>query len=1004
MPAYCRQCGTKLSPGAKFCKQCGLQVTKNSQDIKDKLSPSPETVGAGKEVHSAPRPSKSSKSGAKKSLAIAVGGISILLCVSVLAGGVIFFRQILLGRQVEPEIIAQGDTPDIILETNSEEQSTAAYTPRQVAPSETTPESASGTTSTEPTRITLSDGTQVEIPGSHAPATLTLSRESNTIQLTEKPDLQTSGSMRVLEFDLSEVGDNFIPRLTIPAAELGSLDLATTNVVRVGQYVVNGEMLPDDVAYLAVERDNAGNLVVVDGMIPTIEDATAMLKGGGRPHMVSLKRQSSNRSRASYVLMTFQNHLEWSYEPRLIRMIPDNSVAEFRRPADLERDKELLQKPVINVIVLVHGHNEEEKDGSRLAESEIQPWGVSYKREVWTELYRTYLERKEDQLDCTAFYEYIYPTYRSAYSPLAEGSAEPLGISFAKIMAEGASNDDKQLGKIMQANMPVNLYIVAHSMGGLVARAGIREFNEPLKKNFQQLVTWGTPHHGGALVSMGYLFRGAYKVNYGKLREANWFPWYIQEGTVDLLLGSELMEYIQDWKIQLDTPGTRDLRWDNFSPLRLDEIFSADTLTLMIDDLDGIKYNLVNGTWLYNDNLRRFNESDPYRFSEKYTFLYGVTTKRMPFKAETAMGATLTSFMMKNGNQPVTAVSSGHTAGDSDGAVPLASMAGVGIVNYRSIYLGDVDHEEYYDKRSDVLYGGMVARQTFERLGLSTPRCDCATLEMESAGDLKAIAIDAPLDVQAQFRVNPALEPKPGKRMQSAEALFYIAGTKDEFTLGEMDIDDDGKLSGSFSMPDLGEGEHQLVVRAYFADKTQLDSTPKAKAIYTGIRVVASSHTNGYCFKSDGDYTSFAYHEEGKINWIGNGSFSTSLINNNFIPILLEKLTGTLSPDGRSLTLQFEYAYTDEYEGVTQEITGNGSFINIPLTEHVLRDGLEYDRFIFTGNLAVLRPHMQFWHQELITSAEETKIKESTFDSLASCDGPGFVEVWMFIAGRTYEP
>ncbi len=376
----------------------------------------------------------------------------------------------------------------------------------------------------------------------------------------------------------------------------------------------------------------------------------------------------------------------------------------------------------------------------------------------------------------------------------------------------------------------------------------------------------------------------------------------------------------------------------------------------------------------------------------------------MPFKAQTAMGATLTSFIMKNGNQPVSAVSSGHTAGDSDGAVPLASMAGVGIVNYRSIYLGDVDHEEYYDKRSDVLYGGMVARQTFDRLGLSTPRCDCAKLELESAGDLKAMAIDAPLDVQAQFRVDPALEPKPGKRVQSAEALFFIAGTKDEYTLGEMDIEDDGKLTGSFSMPDLGEGEHQLVVRAYFADKTQLDSTPKVKALYTGLRVSASPVSNGTCYKSDGDTIGYAYNEQGKINWIGNGAFKTSLINNEFMPILLEKLTGTLSQDGRSLTLQFEYAYTDAYNGTTQDITGNGTLVNLPLVEHVLRDGLEYDRFTVSGNLEVLRPHMQFWRQEVITSSEEIETDEFSFDTITSCDGPGLIDVWMFIAGRTYEP
>lgn len=538
MPAYCRNCGTKLSPKARFCKHCGLQLGS---------------------IDNPP------KRGRFLVIPVLLGGLGLVLCLGMVTGGVLLFRQILLGREAVAVI---ENVPESVSE--AEDDADIGYVPGQPAPAETSPESKTGTTSAVPTTLILSDGTQVDLPGSPHPATVVLSRESNSITLADKPDLQTSGSMRVLEFDLAETGENFIPRLTIPAPELGSLDLATTNVVRVGQFVVNGETLPDDVAYLPVERDAAGNLVVVDGLIPTIEDAAGMSAGGASAHMASLNRQRSKNSRVSYVLMTFQNHLEWSYEPQLVRMIPDASAPEYRRPADTDKDKELLQKPVVNVIVLVHGHNEEEKDGSSLAGSEIQPWGVSYKRDVWNEFYRTYLDQKKDALDCTAFYEYIYPTYRPAYSPVAGSPVEPLGYSFAQAMAEGAKNDDKQLGKILQAKMPVNLYILAHSMGGLVARAGIREFNEPLKQDFQQLVTWGTPHHGSPLVSMGYLFRAGYKVNYGKLREARWFPSWVKEGEVDLLLGSDLLQWLLDLKLQLDTPGTRDLRWDNVRPLRLD--------------------------------------------------------------------------------------------------------------------------------------------------------------------------------------------------------------------------------------------------------------------------------------------------------------------------------------------------------------------------------------------------------------------------------------------------
>ena len=78
-------------------------------------------------------------------------------------------------------------------------------------------------------------------------------------------------------------------------------------------------------------------------------------------------------------------------------------------------------KPVVNIVVLVHGHNEEEKGGST-APSTSEPWKVIYKQEVWTEFYKSFLAKKKDQLDCTAFYEFIYPTFRAAYSPVAGNS------------------------------------------------------------------------------------------------------------------------------------------------------------------------------------------------------------------------------------------------------------------------------------------------------------------------------------------------------------------------------------------------------------------------------------------------------------------------------------------------------------------------------------------------------------------------------------------------------
>jgi uncharacterized protein (DUF779 family) len=306
----------------------------------------------------------------------------------------------------------------------------------------------------------------------------------------------------------------------------------------------------------------------------------------------------------------------------------------------------------------------------------------------------------------------------------------------------------------------------------------------------------------------------------------------MEKAAVDLLMGSDFVQWALDYAAQLDTPGTRDLRWDNIRPLRLNEIFSDETNALVVEDPNNRIYSLVDGTWLYNNNLRLFNESDPYRLSDKYTFIYGVTEKRAPGdKAQTAIGASIIPILLRDGKSPVGEVTSGHSQGASDGAVPIVSMAGAGIVNFRSVFVGNIDHEEYYSSTPD--YGDKVAIQTFHSLGLEASRCNCATLKLEDPGDLEDITS---LNINAQFAVDPKLDQAPGKRIKSAEALFYIGGTKEEFILGDLDVDDNGKLTGSFAKPDLGEGAHQLVVRATFMDGTKLESTPtlfKLKAVAT---------------------------------------------------------------------------------------------------------------------------------------------------------------------------
>jgi hypothetical protein len=774
-------------------------------------------------------PQKPAASQNKKGCLIAsvVGGCAAFLgvCAILVVAYFVFdpFGEEIVGWPTDPvetefEIYAGND--DVQPETMEEN-----YALRRIRSAETTPEMVEGITGGTPMSLTLSDNTRLDLPATTNPVGVWLARESSDTQLNQ-PGLETSGSTRVVAFDLNQVGEDFIPTLTIPAWELGELHPATVNIARVGPLWVDGEIYTDQITFLPLTLDSNGDIVIVDseiaGMIAAVAAST---ESGGAKMAAQAPQYGDGRFlTVKYVPMTFQTDLDWYAYPRLVRMIPDADFPGYRRPANMDADIEALQKPISNMIVLVHGHNEEEKDGSAPATTD-EPWNYAYKQEAWNEYYKTFLETQADQVDCTAFYEFIYPTFRSAYSPIEGNPVEPLGDTFAKALRVGAKNDGYQIKRMREANMPVNVFITAHSMGGLVARAGIRQFDEYMQDSFQQLVTWGTPHHGSPLVTLGYIFRGAYMVNPGQLRAAHWFPSSLPEGDVNTILGSGMLKWILDLKVQLDTPGTRDLRWDNVRPLRLDEIFMDDTRALIFMDPGNTSYNLVDGAWLYNDNLKKFNDSDPYYNSDKYVFLYGTTSKRLPDQSgETAIGATILPTLLKDAMKTISDSGGERAEGESDGAVPLVSMAGMGIAQTR-YYIGDVDHEEYYSSAGEK--GRMTARATFNSLGLDAARCACARVVIENAEDLNVDRSDGQREIYARLILDAKLAPSVGKQIEKAEAILYRGGNNDRFeTLGELTVTNSGEMQGTFSMPEETEEEIRLVVRVFLRDGTQLDSEP----------------------------------------------------------------------------------------------------------------------------------------------------------------------------------
>jgi hypothetical protein len=59
-------------------------------------------------------------------------------------------------------------------------------------------------------------------------------------------------------------------------------------------------------------------------------------------------------------------------------MTPDANSSHFRHPATYDERKN-RKKPIVNVVILVHGHNEEEKGGD-VESSTGDIWEFNYKK------------------------------------------------------------------------------------------------------------------------------------------------------------------------------------------------------------------------------------------------------------------------------------------------------------------------------------------------------------------------------------------------------------------------------------------------------------------------------------------------------------------------------------------------------------------------------------------------------------------------------------------------
>jgi parallel beta-helix repeat protein len=645
----------------------------------------------------------------------------------------------------------------------------------------------------KPVTITLSDGTRVLIPAFPAPLQATLEKRDFDIStdylMPRGSQCRPTGSMRHLVIRCNSDSLLLKPVITIPKTEAGTINIETIYAVRVGTLAINGEILEGQPFVLPVTVDANGDFKFVDaifpeGIVPDVQKSAAMLLGGNRN---AFENQAEDRhwvGEVRYFLMTFDQSLNWNKRPVLERMIPDSTciTTGFRRPvktaSPVERSK-LASQPVCNIVFLVHGHNEQEKAGFDNTTA-ISPWEYNYKRLVWDLFFEEVAKNRNKELPvgCTAFYEFIYPTYRPVYSPVLSKSGmahKTLGQDLGNLINK-EMEENPQIKAMIEAGIPFNVFFLAHSQGGLTVRAGLRFVNTEILKKLKMVVTWGSPHNGAGLPSLRYALIPGHDMIIDGVR----FP----------------MAYIGQTKayqsgvdgLAIDTPGSRDLRWDASLKelMRLGELFEENISTIS----EFPEFELPDGREIYNENLRLFNETEGEFTSQllknKYLFYEGETKKDAPLEigwdiwklrkvvyfgtmaSSIEQGAQLNKLVMKKGWD------------QNDGAVPSYSAGGEkvwpeGNVQRRSV--GDIDHEEFYGSEpgqrneTSIAKGRSILGFTFEDMEMKAETRSCPKLELDSKEVNDSLVITGKLISPLYLKINGGDE-LPGKRIYSIQAYI----------------------------------------------------------------------------------------------------------------------------------------------------------------------------------------------------------------------------------------
>jgi hypothetical protein len=796
----------------------------------------------------------------------------------------------------------------------------------------------------------LADSSGISLYGITDNAHAKLTKETNTLKLA-KAGVETCGYCLELTLSGSDSVAYAKPVITFNRSQVGDINPATINIVRVSDKLDStGNLLKDQVDFLPVTKDAAGNYTALDYLIPITAfkangsaTSQSFLQGLSSVFIPQAIAQQSKYfsempwiANVKYSIVTFQGDVNWARNPILVQMTPDTRKPYWRRPATKKEYTE-RKNPVVNIIVLVHGHNEQEKGGFDKPNSGIVQkigetiddaykylgwsnydntqtngiWQYSYKRDVWNDMYKFYIEgqKKAATADpnkpdtCTLFYEFIYPSYRPIFTPVPINSIcahQTLGEALGKALNQELLEKNTLVAEMVKKNLPFNIFFVGHSMGGLVARAGLRSLNNKLQNNVKRLITWGTPHQGSPVTTLRYIIAAGFDVSIDGM------PFYpIGEDPVALM----------EW-LAMDTPGTRDLRWSNGSKgfekfFNYDTYFRGNSKTKLLNPEE---YDLRTGSMFYNQNLTTFNESE--KFADRFTFLTGNTSKIAQVKKCNYLFTKAYYLLVKasdcaKGSYIINLLAGDDSYKANDGASPVYGQGGSGLWRRpRSVDMGDMDHEEFYGAK-----GWETADRTYWEINKSAA-CNCPYIDAFKIDNNKLTA-----------KIIIPSNQKSGDAVKSITMIIVDKHTKK--VLKETDNlkieKETGVISGTFDPPDDLQGrDPELSLTVMLKDNTLVYyrspfANVSSKKEYNRIDVSVSLQGNN---QVETNYDGAGFKVEDTDN--GQTTLGFGFSNENQFNAEWGKIPG-LTWQGNQFTLSYKYQvklYENEVRWDSYQIKG----------------------------------------------------------------------------------